>query len=243
MWRAAARHLLKQWPDSRTHQPLSVVTKSCGLFWRSSSSSAAAVVVHTEDKFDELLLPFGSSILSQLQTPLEEVLDAALLTWLPPQSPEHALNPRFDLKYDDRGLSSLDYSYALASAATEAIEHGEYEHEEIELHGSSGVESVVENCEYLETEPDEKENLERRNVQKKRAALYKRQMKIETKAWTDAEAEYRSLMEEMCRKKLAPNLPAVQMMLLGWYDPLRYVFTSSERFNQLLLFYLKKRIL
>ena len=221
MWRAAARHLSKQWLDSRTHQPLSVVTKTFGLFRRSSSSSAAAVVVHTEDKFDEFLLPFGSSILSQLQTPLEEVLDAALLTWLPPQSPEHELNPRFELRYDDRGFSSLDYSYAFASSGTEAIEHGEYEHEEIELHGSSGVESVIENCENRETE-SEKENLERRNVQKKRAALYKRQMKIETEAWTNAEAEYRSLMEEMCRKKLAPNLPAVQMMLLGWYEPLRY---------------------
>lgn len=193
------------------------------------------VVVHTDNKFDEFLLPFGSSILSQLQTPLEEVLDAALLTWLPPQSPEHALKPRFESRYNDRGFSSLDYSYAFASAATKAIEHGECEHEEIELHGSSGVESVIEKvsyCESLETE-FEKENLERRNVQKKRAALYKRQMKIETKAWTDAEAQYRALMAEMCRKKLAPILPAVQMMLLGWYEPLRYVFHSSDRFNQL----------
>lgn len=231
MWRAAARHLSKQWLDTRIHQPLSVVTKISGLFRRSSSSSAAAVVVHIDDKFDEFLLPLGSSILSQLQTPFEEVLDAALLTWLPPQSPEHALNPRFELRYDDRGFSSLGYSYAFASAATEAIEHGEYEHEEIELHGSSGVESVIENCENLATE-FEKDNLERRNVRKKRAALYKRQMKIETKAWTDAEAQYRALMAEMCRKKLAPNLPAVQLMLLGWYEPLRYVFNSSERFNQ-----------
>lgn len=68
------------------------------------------------------------------------------------------------------------------------------------------------------------------NARKKQAALMtarkfhrlrRRQIKIETEAWEQAAKEYRELLEEMCKKKLAPNLPYVKSLFLGWFEPLR----------------------
>ncbi|KAF3325980.1 DNA-directed RNA polymerase 2B [Carex littledalei] len=55
----------------------------------------------------------------------------------------------------------------------------------------------------------------------KYTALRKRQMKIETEAWEQAAKEYRELLDDMCQHKLAPNLPYVKSLFLGWFEPLR----------------------
>ncbi|KAJ4755143.1 DNA-directed RNA polymerase [Rhynchospora pubera] len=55
----------------------------------------------------------------------------------------------------------------------------------------------------------------------KYTALRKRQIKIETEAWDQAAKEYKELLNDMCQQKLAPNLPYVKSLLLGWFEPLR----------------------
>ncbi|XP_003577161.2 DNA-directed RNA polymerase 1B, mitochondrial [Brachypodium distachyon] len=55
----------------------------------------------------------------------------------------------------------------------------------------------------------------------KYAALRQRQVRIETEAWEQAAKEYRELLADMCEHKLAPNLPYVKSLFLGWFEPLR----------------------
>ncbi|XP_020109467.1 DNA-directed RNA polymerase 1B, mitochondrial-like [Ananas comosus] len=55
----------------------------------------------------------------------------------------------------------------------------------------------------------------------KYAMLRRRQIKIETEAWEQAAKEYKELLMDMCEQKLAPNLPYVKSLFLGWFEPLR----------------------
>ncbi|KAI3768449.1 hypothetical protein L2E82_19130 [Cichorium intybus] len=50
--------------------------------------------------------------------------------------------------------------------------------------------------------------------------LKRRQVKIETEAWELAAKEYRELLSDMCEQKLAPNLPYMKSLFLGWFEPL-----------------------
>ncbi|KAG6420986.1 hypothetical protein SASPL_117532 [Salvia splendens] len=52
-------------------------------------------------------------------------------------------------------------------------------------------------------------------------ALKKRQAKIETEAWQQAAKEYVELLNDMCKQKLAPNLPYMKSLFLGWFEPFR----------------------
>lgn len=52
-------------------------------------------------------------------------------------------------------------------------------------------------------------------------ALRRRQVKIETEAWEQAAKEYKELLKDMCEQKLAPNLPYIKSLFLGWFEPLR----------------------
>ena len=51
--------------------------------------------------------------------------------------------------------------------------------------------------------------------------LRRRQVKLETEAWEEAASEYQELLTDMCQQKLAPNLPYVKSLFLGWFEPLR----------------------
>ncbi|KAK8950211.1 hypothetical protein KSP40_PGU013763 [Platanthera guangdongensis] len=51
--------------------------------------------------------------------------------------------------------------------------------------------------------------------------LRRKQMKLETETWEQAVKEYRELLDDMCKKKLAPNLPYVKSLFLSWFEPLR----------------------
>lgn len=55
---------------------------------------------------------------------------------------------------------------------------------------------------------------------KKYHNLKRRQVKIETEAWEQAANEYKELLNDMCKHKLAPNLPYMKSLFLGWFEPL-----------------------
>ncbi|BFG26451.1 hypothetical protein CerSpe_127250 [Prunus speciosa] len=58
--------------------------------------------------------------------------------------------------------------------------------------------------------------------------LKRRQIKIETEAWERAAKEYRELMMDMCEQKLAPNLPYMKSLFLGWFEPLRNAIDKEQ---------------
>ncbi|KAI3423445.1 DNA-directed RNA polymerase, partial [Psidium guajava] len=58
--------------------------------------------------------------------------------------------------------------------------------------------------------------------------LKKRQIKIETEAWQQAAREYQELLTDMCEQKLAPNLPYVKSLFLGWFEPLRDAIVAEQ---------------
>lgn len=59
--------------------------------------------------------------------------------------------------------------------------------------------------------------------------LRRRQIKAETEAWENKVEEYRELEREMCEKKLAPNLPYVKKLILGWFEPLREAIVREQK--------------
>ena len=59
-------------------------------------------------------------------------------------------------------------------------------------------------------------------------ALRKRQIKIETEAWENAAKEYQELLVDMCEQKLAPNLPYVKSLFLGWFEPLKNAISGEQ---------------
>ncbi|KAK4479843.1 hypothetical protein RD792_015386 [Penstemon davidsonii] len=58
--------------------------------------------------------------------------------------------------------------------------------------------------------------------------LRRRQIKMETEAWEEAAKEYQELLVDMCEQKLAPNLPYVKSLFLGWFEPLRDAIASEQ---------------
>lgn len=53
-------------------------------------------------------------------------------------------------------------------------------------------------------------------------------MKEETEAWENMVKEYWELEREMREKKLAPNLPYVKGLFLGWFEPLREAIAREQ---------------
>lgn len=108
-----------------------------------------------------------------------------------------------------------EYSRTFASAAEAVIEEDESDLEpEPEIQAPTVSSSQ---------NKDVSRRRESRKERKKQDELYMRQYKIETEAWQQAAAEYKELMAEMCRKSLAPSLPFTRSLLLGWFEPLRYI--------------------
>ncbi|KAL6961101.1 DNA-directed RNA polymerase 2, chloroplastic/mitochondrial, variant 2 [Sarracenia purpurea var. burkii] len=63
--------------------------------------------------------------------------------------------------------------------------------------------------------------------------LRRRQVKIETEAWEQAAKEYKELLADMCEQKLAPNLPYIKSLFLGWFEPLRdRIAAEQELYRQ-----------
>lgn len=72
------------------------------------------------------------------------------------------------------------------------------------------------------------EEIERRKYHE----LRRRQVKIETEAWEKATEEYRQFEREMCEKRLAPNLPYVKSLFLGWFEPLRDAIAKEQKLQE-----------
>lgn len=64
-------------------------------------------------------------------------------------------------------------------------------------------------------------------------ALRRRQVKIEAEAWEQAAKEYRELLMDMCEHKLAPNLPYMKTLFLGWFEPLRDAIAKEQELIRL----------
>ncbi|PUZ69829.1 hypothetical protein GQ55_2G147100 [Panicum hallii var. hallii] len=62
----------------------------------------------------------------------------------------------------------------------------------------------------------------------KYASLRRRQIRVETEAWEQAAKEYRELLADMCEQKLAPNLPYIKSLFLGWFEPLRDQIAAEQ---------------
>lgn len=62
--------------------------------------------------------------------------------------------------------------------------------------------------------------------------LRRRQVKIETEAWEQAAKEYRELLMDMCEQKLAPNLPYIKSLFLGWFEPFRDAIAKEQELCQ-----------
>ncbi|KAF1871900.1 hypothetical protein Lal_00012117 [Lupinus albus] len=58
--------------------------------------------------------------------------------------------------------------------------------------------------------------------------LRKRQIKIETEAWEEAAREYQEMLDDMREHKLAPNLPYVKSLFLGWFEPFRDAIAADQ---------------
>ncbi|XP_027350568.1 DNA-directed RNA polymerase 2B, chloroplastic/mitochondrial-like isoform X2 [Abrus precatorius] len=65
-------------------------------------------------------------------------------------------------------------------------------------------------------------------TQSKYHELRRRQVKIETEVWEEASKEYRELLMDMCEQKLAPNLPYMKSLFLGWFEPLRDAIVKEQ---------------
>ncbi|CAK9142487.1 unnamed protein product [Ilex paraguariensis] len=58
--------------------------------------------------------------------------------------------------------------------------------------------------------------------------LRRRQMKMETEAWQEAAKEYQELLMDMCEQKLAPNLPYIKSLFLGWFEPVKDAIAAEQ---------------
>ncbi|KAG9439655.1 hypothetical protein H6P81_019820 [Aristolochia fimbriata] len=80
----------------------------------------------------------------------------------------------------------------------------------------------------LDLEKKRQRNL-RGKGQGKYFALRRRQIKIETEAWDQAAKEYKELLADMCERKLAPNLPYMKSLFLGWFEPLKDAIAAEQQ--------------
>ncbi|XP_048128628.1 DNA-directed RNA polymerase 2B, chloroplastic/mitochondrial isoform X2 [Rhodamnia argentea] len=58
--------------------------------------------------------------------------------------------------------------------------------------------------------------------------LKRRQVKAECEAWQRAAKEYKELLNDMCEHRLAPNLPYMKSLFLGWFEPLRNAIAEEQ---------------
>ncbi|OIV93790.1 hypothetical protein TanjilG_03753 [Lupinus angustifolius] len=66
------------------------------------------------------------------------------------------------------------------------------------------------------------------NISYKYKVLKRRQIKMETEAWEEAAREYEEMLQEMREQKLAPSLPYVKSLFLGWFEPLRNAIAAEQ---------------
>ncbi|OEL14072.1 DNA-directed RNA polymerase 3B, chloroplastic [Dichanthelium oligosanthes] len=83
----------------------------------------------------------------------------------------------------------------------------------------------------LEVELERHAEAERRRERERKAQhrrLRQRQVKAETEAWARAAEEYREIEREMLDRRLAPALPYVKSLFVGWFEPLRDAIARDQ---------------
>jgi len=88
-----------------------------------------------------------------------------------------------------------------------------------------GADEVQELLPEMRKEEEKEEHFRRRRLHanpgigsRKHRVLRRRQVKIEAEAWELATKEYKELLKDMCEHKLAPNLPYMKSLFLGWFE-------------------------
>lgn len=131
----------------------------------------------------------------------------------------------------EKGFGSYFFmrqSRGYASAA-EAIES---EDTEEDFSRSDEIQQLME--EMMKQEKAQQPQVEKPMHQGERLSNYKykmlrkRQIKVETEAWDQAAKEYQELLADMCEQKLAPNLPYMKSLFLGWFEPLRNAIAEDQ---------------
>ncbi|XP_062229432.1 DNA-directed RNA polymerase 3, chloroplastic-like [Phragmites australis] len=92
-----------------------------------------------------------------------------------------------------------------------------------ELESAAGLELELELAKEAEME---RERERARKAQHRR--LRQRQVKAETEAWARAAEEYREIEREMLDRRLAPALPYVKSLFVGWFEPLRDAIAKDQ---------------
>lgn len=137
-------------------------------------------------------------------------------------------NPSFANLTNPFGVSSFLKGYA--TAAAQAIPSTD----ESDLSGSDELQELIEemNKHHQKMESQAGPQPLKRTVAGMGVAKYtmlkKRQIKMETEAWEQAAKEYQELLLDMCEQKLAPNLPYVKSLFLGWFEPLRDAIVAEQ---------------
>ncbi|GJN38978.1 hypothetical protein PR202_gb28066 [Eleusine coracana subsp. coracana] len=83
----------------------------------------------------------------------------------------------------------------------------------------------------LEFELEKVAEMERARERARKAQhrrLRQRQVKAETEAWARAAEEYREIEREMLDRRLAPALPYVKSLFVGWFEPLRDAIARDQ---------------
>lgn len=94
---------------------------------------------------------------------------------------------------------------------------------------SSSSDEVSADEEFRESREMIEEEVVKRPVGRAYEALKRRQVKLETEVWEKASSEYKQMVDEMCRQKLAPNLPYMKSLFLGWFEPLRDAIREEQK--------------
>jgi DNA-directed RNA polymerase len=121
-------------------------------------------------------------------------------------------------------------SVAEAEAEAEAVSFTDVEED------VSAVEEIKELLQEMGKEEKRQADYGRRRRQKvlrgmgagKYQVLRRRQVRIETEAWVQAVKEYKELLMDMCEQKLAPNLPYMKTLFLGWFEPLQDAIEKEQ---------------
>lgn len=122
-------------------------------------------------------------------------------------------------------LTSRSYASSAEAIASESELSGSEEVQElIDQFNEKGV-SMLDSSSMLNKQPKKKGT---GMGTAKYYMLKRRQIKIETEAWEQAAKEYQDLLADMCEQKLAPNLPYVKSLFLGWFEPLRDAIAKDQ---------------
>ncbi|MFS7993479.1 putative DNA-directed RNA polymerase [Helianthus anomalus] len=139
------------------------------------------------------------------------------------------ISPLGDIKFKTL-LNSCSFSLGFkgfaSSAAAEQIVSTEEEDSDEVREIESPLDKV--NSYNRPNQPKQKQKHVSIIGQGKYIALRRRQIKVETEAWEAAAREYQELLVDMCEQKLAPNLPYVKSLFLGWFEPLKNAISAEQ---------------